>query len=107
MEVNIHEAKTNLSRLIERVQMGDEVVIAKAGKPVARLVRIESSGKPIFGSAAGQIIFKEGWDAPMTDQELEEFLGEGPARHEHLPVVPRRRNAKAVASRRRRYRRSS
>ncbi len=45
--VNIHEAKTHLSRLLERVQAGEEIIIAKAGRPVARLVPIEGGGKPM------------------------------------------------------------
>ena len=45
--INIHEAKTHLSRLVERVQAGEEIVIAKAGRPAARLVPIESARKPV------------------------------------------------------------
>ena len=45
--INIHEAKTHLSRLVERVQAGEEIVIAKAGKPAARLVPIEGAGRPV------------------------------------------------------------
>ena len=45
--VNIHEAKTHLSRLVERVQAGEEIIIAKAGRPAARLVPIEAAGRPI------------------------------------------------------------
>jgi prevent-host-death family protein len=45
--VNIHEAKTHLSRLVERVQAGEEIIIAKAGRPAARLVPIEGAGKPV------------------------------------------------------------
>ena len=45
MEVNIHEAKTHLSRLLERVAMGEEVIIAKAGKPVAKLVPVKTLPK--------------------------------------------------------------
>lgn len=44
---DIHEAKTHLSRLVERVEAGEEIVIAKAGRPVARLVPIEGARKPI------------------------------------------------------------
>ena len=73
MEVNIHEAKTNLSRLIERALTGEEVIIAKAGKPVVRLVRIEVQ-KPVLGGARGQFTLKPGWDAPLTEDEMEEFL---------------------------------
>ncbi|HET9580676.1 MAG TPA: type II toxin-antitoxin system Phd/YefM family antitoxin [Usitatibacter sp.] len=45
--VNIHEAKTHLSRLVERVQAGEEIIIAKAGRPAARLVPIESVCRPV------------------------------------------------------------
>jgi prevent-host-death family protein len=45
--VNIHEAKTHLSRLIERVEAGEEIIIAKAGRPAARLVPIERARKPV------------------------------------------------------------
>lgn len=76
MEVNIHEAKTNLSKLIERARSGDEVIIAKAGTPMVRLVPVDRPAKRIFGSAKGLIKFKKGWDAPMTERELDEFLGE-------------------------------
>jgi prevent-host-death family protein len=75
MEVNIHEAKTQLSKLIERAVQGEEVVIAKAGKPLVKLVKIKPKAKRILGSAAGTIEFVEGWDKPMTDEEFEEFVG--------------------------------
>ena len=74
MEVNIHEAKTHLSRLIARALEGEEVTIAKAGKPVVRLVRIDPP-KPILGGAAGTVTYADGWDDPMTDQEIEEWFG--------------------------------
>ncbi len=76
MEVNVHEAKTHLSRLLEHVRFGEEVVIAKAGRPVAKLVRYEAprAGR-VLGSAVGQIGFAPGWDEPWTAAELEEFLG--------------------------------
>jgi prevent-host-death family protein len=45
--VNIHEAKTHLSRLVERVQAGEEIVIAKAGRPAARLVPMEDARRPV------------------------------------------------------------
>jgi prevent-host-death family protein len=75
-EVNIHEAKTHLSRLLERVQHGEEIVIAKAGRPIAKLVKIHSVSKRQFNTAAGTIKFTPGWDAPMTDDEFQEFIGE-------------------------------
>jgi prevent-host-death family protein len=74
-EVNIHEAKTHLSRLLARVAQGEEIIIAKAGKPVAKLVKIETKRKRVLGLATGTIKFTPGWDAPMTDEEFEEFIG--------------------------------
>ncbi len=74
MQVNIHNAKTNLSRLIERAQSGEDIIIARSGKPVVKLVPIRKGRKRVFGSAAGQIKFRKGWDAPMTERELQEFL---------------------------------
>jgi prevent-host-death family protein len=74
MEVNIHDAKTNLSRLIEKVQAGEEVIIAKAGRPVARLIRLEPE-IPVLGGAKGAIEMKPGWDDPLTDEELDEIFG--------------------------------
>jgi prevent-host-death family protein len=76
VEVNIHEAKSTLSKLIERARSGDEVIIAKAGTPMVRLVPVDRPAKRMFGSAKGQIKFKKGWDAPMTERELDEFIGE-------------------------------
>ena len=76
MEVNTHYAKTHLSRLIEKAMLGEEVVIARAGKPVAKLVRIGADGrKRILGSAKGTIWYAKDWDAPMTVKEFEEFIG--------------------------------
>jgi prevent-host-death family protein len=74
MEVNIHHAKTHLSRLIEQAMAGEEVTIAKAGKPMVRLVPVEVK-KPILGSGRGTITMTEGWDDPMTDEEFDELFG--------------------------------
>ena len=76
MQYNVHEAKSNLSRLVELAERGEEVVIARAGKPVVKLVRVPPSDKPVLGSAAGKIEFKAGWNEPMTADEFEEFLGQ-------------------------------
>jgi prevent-host-death family protein len=72
--VNIHEAKTHLSRLLDRVSQGEEVVIAKAGKPVARLVPInERPERRVPGSASGRIVIGEDFDAPLPEDVLESF----------------------------------
>jgi prevent-host-death family protein len=74
MEVNIHEAKTHLSRLLERVAMGEEVVIAKAGTPVAKLVPINAaSGKFKFGSAKGKIAISDDFNDPLP-KEIEDLF---------------------------------
>lgn len=54
-QVNVHEAKTHLSRLLARAEKGEEIVIARAGKPVARLVRIPSRKKRVFGQDRGKV----------------------------------------------------
>jgi prevent-host-death family protein len=63
--VNIHEAKTHLSRLIERVEAGEEVVIARAGRPVARLVPFRTRVRPRRpGIWRGQVLMAPDFDAP-------------------------------------------
>lgn len=69
-QVNIHEAKTQLSRLIEAVEAGEEVIIARAGQPVARLTHIETRQTPRTpGALKGQI-----WIAPDFDELSEDLL---------------------------------
>lgn len=70
-QVNIHEAKTTLSRLLERVMNGEEIVIAKAGRPIARLVPITRAPRRRQpGSAAGQIVISPDFDDPLPEFEL-------------------------------------
>ena len=71
--VNIHEAKTHLSRLLSQVAAGDDVVIAKAGKPVARLVRVATAGKRLLGHDRGRVRIADDFDAPLPDDILAEF----------------------------------
>lgn len=73
-KVNIHEAKTHLSRLLETVSAGKEVVIAKAGKPVARLIPVGRPRKPRrLGVLAGRLRVPADFDAPLPDELLESF----------------------------------
>ncbi|MGA6981631.1 MAG: type II toxin-antitoxin system Phd/YefM family antitoxin [Candidatus Sulfotelmatobacter sp.] len=77
MEVNIHEAKTHFSRLLERVAMGEEVIIAKAGTPVAKLVAVnETSKKRVFGSAKGDFTVPDNFNDP--DPDIEDLFYNGP-----------------------------
>lgn len=71
--MNIHEAKTNLSRLIQRALQGEEVTIAKAGKPLVRLTPVAERRKPVLGSARGTFELQSGWDDPLTEEELAEW----------------------------------
>ena len=73
--VNVHEAKTHLSRLLAQVEDGDEVVIARNGNPVARLVRVRERGKRQFGSMKGRIKFGEGFFGPLPEEELAAWEG--------------------------------
>jgi prevent-host-death family protein len=74
MEVNIHEAKTHLSRLLERVAVGEEVIIAKAGKPVAKLVPIKSAiKKRKLGSAKGKFVVPDDFNDPLP-KEIEDLF---------------------------------
>jgi len=79
MEVNIHEAKTHLSRLLQKVAAGEEVTISRAGKPVAKLVPIapENRVRPL-GFLQGQVYVADDFDAPLPDDLLALFEGEEP-----------------------------
>jgi prevent-host-death family protein len=67
--VNVHEAKTQLSKLLERVQSGEEVVIAKAGTPIARLVQYAPPKRNIAppGAMKGEIWIADDFDEPLVD----------------------------------------
>lgn len=75
--VNVHEAKTHLSRLLEEVRLGNEVTIAKAGKPIARLVPYESAARPkrTPGLLRGKIRIADGFDAPLPPDVQAWFEG--------------------------------
>jgi antitoxin (DNA-binding transcriptional repressor) of toxin-antitoxin stability system len=60
--------------LLAQVSAGDEIIIARDGRPVARLVRVEER-TPVFGTLAGTIQAEPGWDAPLTDEELQDWYG--------------------------------
>lgn len=74
--VNIHEAKTHLSRLLEEVAAGGEVIISKAGTPIARLVPLEKKERTLkFGALKGQLWIADDFDAPLPEKALAEFEG--------------------------------
>jgi prevent-host-death family protein len=76
MEVNIHQAKTHLSRLLQRVALGEEVTIARAGTPVARLVAVEGKNTVrLLGMDRGRIWIADDFDAPLPEDLLKAFYG--------------------------------
>jgi prevent-host-death family protein len=76
--VNIHEAKTHLSRILDRVQSGEEIIIAKAGKPIARLVPvIAQDARRVAGTYKGRVRIRANFDADLPDDLLDAFEGGG------------------------------
>ncbi len=75
-KVNIHDAKTNFSKLVDAAANGEEILIAKAGKPVARLVPL-APVKPVrqLGGLKGKIEIADDFDAPLPDEILDAFEG--------------------------------
>ena len=68
--VNVHEAKTQLSRLLAQAEAGEEVVIARRGEPVARLVACKPKGKRRFGAMKGKIVVGDSILEPLSEAEL-------------------------------------
>jgi prevent-host-death family protein len=74
--VNMLEAKTQLSKLVELAESGQDVVIARAGKPVARLTRLETAKRPIrYGVLKGRVRIAADFDAPLPLDVLADFEG--------------------------------
>jgi prevent-host-death family protein len=74
IEVSVHEAKTQLSHLLDLIEDGEEVVIRRHGKPVARLVAAAvAAAESPFGAMAGEFSLPEGWDRPLSPEESEAF----------------------------------
>ena len=76
MLVNVHDAKSQLSKLIAAAESGNDVVIARNGKPAVRLVPVQSSGFQ-FGTLAHLVTAVPDFDEPMGDDELALWEGEG------------------------------
>ncbi|MBC7080590.1 MAG: type II toxin-antitoxin system Phd/YefM family antitoxin [Methanothrix sp.] len=75
-QVNIHNAKTILSKLLAQVKEGEETIIAEAGRPIARLVPVvERPARRLPGSAKGEVTITPDFDAPLPEAILREFEG--------------------------------
>ena len=75
-QFNIHDAKTNLSRIIERVEHGEEIIISRAGTPVAKVVpltrQVDRAGR---GSLRGQLVMAPDWDSDKTNEAIARDFG--------------------------------
>jgi len=76
MQVNIHDAKTRLSQLLSRAEGGEETIIARAVRPVARLIAIrEKTVLRIAGTAKGKVRMESDFDEPLPESILREYEG--------------------------------
>jgi prevent-host-death family protein len=70
-EFNIHEAKTNFSKIVERVELGEEIIIDRAGKPVAKIVPlVQRAERTSFGMFKDRFELPEDWDSERTNREI-------------------------------------
>jgi prevent-host-death family protein len=78
-QYNIHAAKTNLSRIIDRVEHGEEIIISRAGRPVAKVIpltaRVQRSGR---GSLRGKLILAPDWDSDAVSESIAAEFGMTP-----------------------------
>jgi prevent-host-death family protein len=74
-QFNVHEAKSNLSKLLDLAVEGEEVIIARHGKPVARLAPVRAkTGKRVLGAGRGTVAYlSDDWNKPMSDKEADAF----------------------------------
>jgi prevent-host-death family protein len=73
MDVSVHAAKTQLSKLLDLVEDGEEVVIKRHGRAVAQLVPVRRRRPSALGAMRGQFEMVEGWERPLSDEEAEAF----------------------------------
>jgi prevent-host-death family protein len=75
-QFNIHDAKTNLSRIIERVERGEEIIISRAGHPVAKVVPlVRTVSRTGRGSLRGKLVLAEDWDSAAVNEAIARDFG--------------------------------
>jgi prevent-host-death family protein len=75
-EFNIHDAKTNLSRIVERVESGEEIVICRAGNPVVKVVPLRwKVGRTARGSLRGKLVLSPDWDSAAVNEAIASDFG--------------------------------
>jgi prevent-host-death family protein len=75
MNVSVHNAKTQLSKLLDLVEDGESVVIERHGRPVAQLVPVRKRRASPLGTMRGRFTMTEGWERALTDEEADAFWG--------------------------------
>ena len=73
MNVSVHGAKTQLSKLLDLVEDGELVVIERHGRPIAQLVPVHKRRGSALGAMRGQFTMTEGWERALNDEEVEAF----------------------------------
>jgi prevent-host-death family protein len=73
MNVSVHAAKTQLSKLLDLVEVGEQVVIERHGRPVAHLVPVRRRRVSVLGAMRGEFGMTDGWERAFTDEEAEAF----------------------------------
>jgi prevent-host-death family protein len=75
-QFNIHDAKTNLSRIVERVERGEEIILSRSGKPVAKVIplthRVNRTGR---GSLTGKLVLSDDWDSREVNDGIADDFG--------------------------------
>jgi prevent-host-death family protein len=75
-QMNVHEAKTHLSKLLDQAMAGEEVVIMRSGKPLVRLMPVETAPAPrVLGTAKGDFVMPADFNEPLPDDVLAQFEG--------------------------------
>ena len=74
--VNMHEAKTTLSQLVEQAEQGEEIFIARAGEPVAKIIALRGGKRRVLGQWRGRVRMSADFDAPLPPDEQRRWTGE-------------------------------
>jgi prevent-host-death family protein len=74
-QVNVHEAKTHFSKLLDEAAAGEEIIIAKSGHPIVRLVPVLQSSPVVLGSLKGKITIPDNFDDDLPDDVINGFYG--------------------------------
>ena len=74
--VNMHEAKTTLSQLVEQAEQGEEILLARAGQPVARIVALRTGTRRVLGQWRGRVTMSDDFDAPLPPDALKHWTGD-------------------------------